>query len=268
MEEENNDLNKSKEGNNDLSKSEEENPENSNEGSSQKETESSEPASSSEEPVAEESASDPEPEKTVTPAPAPAPVAPAPVASAPASSDKDEVEDEEEDFEKATVKSVSIKWGVILSIISISLFIVGVAADLSAETWYGLIGIIPLIIILVMAHKQFKEEGDGYMSYSQGLGIGIFVSLVSGTITGLFELLYTTVIDPEFTEKMMLKLEDRLAEQGIPDSQIDTARGMAETFSNPMISFFVGIVAAVFFGFILSLIVSAFTKNANPELDV
>jgi len=179
-------------------------------------------------------------------------------------------DDDEDDYEggEATVKSVSIKWGVILGIISIAVFILGVMGDLTTEQWWGWLGAIPLIIVMVLAHKEFKNEGNGYMSYSQGLGIGIFLSVVSGLVSGLFQLLYTTVIDPDFASKIMEKMEDQWAEQGLTDSQIDTARGFVENFQNPVVGFFIGLVAAAFFGFIIALIVSAITKNSNPEMDV
>jgi len=180
--------------------------------------------------------------------------------------DEDEEEDEDEEG-MATVKSVSLKWGIILGIVSIALFILGVATDLTTESWFSWFGILPLIIIMVLAHMEFKNDGNSYMSYSQGLGIGILVSLVSGFISGLFQVLYTTVIDPEFSEKLMEKLEDQWAEQGLSDQAIETARGLFENFQNPWIGFFTGLAAAAFAGFIVSLIVSAITKNANPQME-
>ncbi len=177
----------------------------------------------------------------------------------------------EEEFENenpATVKSVVMKWGIILGIISIAMFILGVVADLLTEQWWSWINAIPLIIVMVLAHKEFKDEGNGYMSYSQGLGIGILTSLMSGLIAGLFQLLYTTVIDPEFTANMMEKIEDQWVEQGMTDQQIDAARGFVEVLQNPVTGFFAGLFFAGLFGLIIALIVSAITKNGNPELEV
>ena len=176
--------------------------------------------------------------------------------------------DEAEEFEKTTVKQVSIKWGLISGVISIAMFLLFVVIDMVGEQSTSWLGIIPFIVILVLAHKEFKNEGDGYMSYGQGLGIGIFVSFISSIVSGGFQIIYMKLIDTSFYENLMDKMELKWEEEGMTDQQIDAAKGFMETFQNPLIGFFIGILFAVFFGFIVSLIVSAFTKNANPQAEI
>jgi len=60
----------------------------------------------------------------------------------------------------------------------------------------------------------------------------------------------------------------KMEEQGLSDQQIDAVMGFTEVFLNPVTGFFVGIVFGVFFGFILSLIIAAITKKANPQAEV
>ncbi len=182
-----------------------------------------------------------------------------PVASAPS-----ELEDGDDDIENATVKSVTMKWGLILGIVSIALFIVYVLIDVIGESWVSWIGLIPLILVVVLAHKEFKDDGNGFMSYSQGLGIGTLVSLYSAIISSVFNFIYVKFIDTEFTAKLMEKIEMQWEEAGMTDQQMDAARGFTETMMSPVVGFFIGIVFAVFFGFIISLIISAITKNPDP----
>ena len=193
--------------------------------------------------------------------PNPEPVAASP--SAPAES-----EEEDDDMEKATVKSVSMKWGLILGVVSIALFIVYVLIDVVGESWVSWIGLIPLILVVVLAHKEFKDYGDGFMSYSQGLGIGILVSLYSAILSSVFNFIYVKFIDTEFTAKLMEKIEMQWEEVGMTEQQMDTARGFTETMMSPVVGFFIGIIFAVFFGFIISLILSAITKNPDPASQV
>jgi hypothetical protein len=61
---------------------------------------------------------------------------------------------------------------------------------------------------------------------------------------------------------------EQFEEQGMDDAQIDQAMSMSETFMTPEVMFQIALVATVFFGFIISLVVSAITKNADPSLDV
>ena len=177
-------------------------------------------------------------------------------------------DEDEEEFEKTTVKQVSIKWGLITGVISIAMFLLFVVLDMIGDQSTSWLVFIPFIVILVLAHKQFKNEGDGYMSYGQGLGIGIFISFISSIVSGMFTFIYIKFIDTSFNENLMNKIELTWEEDGMTDQQIDVAKGFVEMLQNPVIGFFVGILAAVFFGFIVSLIVSAFTKNTNPQAEI
>ena len=191
---------------------------------------------------------------------------PEPVAAAPSA--PDESEEADDDVEKATVKSVSIKWGLILGVVSIALFIVYVLIDVIGESWVSWIGLIPLILVVWLAHKEFKDDGNGFMSYSQGLGIGTLVSLYSAIVSSVFNFIYVKFIDTEFTANLMEKIEMQWEEAGMTDQQMDAARGITETMMSPVVGFFIGIVFAVFFGFIISLILSAITKNPDPAEQV
>ena len=195
-------------------------------------------------------------------------VAPQPEPITPAASLPSEPEEGDDDMEKATVKSVSMKWGLILGVVSIALFIVYVLIDVIGESWVSWIGLIPLILVVVLAHKEFKDDGNGFMSYSQGLGIGTLVSLYSAIVSSAFNFIYVKFIDTEFTANLMEKIEMQWEEAGMTDQQMDAARGFTETMMSPVVGFFIGIVFAVFFGFIISLIISAITKNPDPAEQV
>ena len=51
------------------------------------------------------------------------------------------------------------------------------------------------IVLFVFAHKYFKDDGNGFMSYGQGLGIAFWMALISVLITGLFTLAYLKLLD-------------------------------------------------------------------------
>ncbi|WP_343030474.1 DUF4199 domain-containing protein, partial [Fulvivirga aurantia] len=85
-----------------------------------------------------------------------------------------------------------------LGVISIVIFILGVLTELSTESWWSWVGLIPTIALIVMAHNQFKSEGDGFMSYGQGLKIGMLVVLISSIISTVFFYVYIKFIDDTF----------------------------------------------------------------------
>ena len=171
----------------------------------------------------------------------------------------------EEPIEKSSTKQVSIKWGLIAAIVAIVFFIILTLTETDTSPWAGWIGLIPFIIIVVLAHKEFKEGGDGFMSYSKGLGIGTLVALVSAVVSGIFRYIYIKFVDEGYFERIEEQTIRQLEERGLSDSEIEAALEISSNFTNPEISLVFGIVGGVFFGFILSLIITAFTKNSNPE---
>jgi len=174
----------------------------------------------------------------------------------------------EEQNESVSVKQVSFKWGLISAIISIVLFLVIYFGGLSGESWIVLVSIAITVVIMYLAHKEFKESGNGYMSYSQGLGIGTLMSVIGGAIYVVFVYVYTKFINTGYTQEMIDLQRMKMEDQGLSDVQIDTAMGYVEKFTSPEMTVVMGLVGAVLFGFIIALIVSAITKKNDPSLEV
>lgn len=178
------------------------------------------------------------------------------------------MEEEYEELEKATVKSVSMKWGLYVGLIMIAYGIILQVAGLATNQALSLLNYVFLIGIMVMAHKEFKENGDGFMSYSQGLGIGTLTTLIGGAISIVFSYVYVKFIDDSFLEQVKLQQIEQMEENGMSQQQIDAAMEMSAAFMTPEVMFPIAMVSMVVIGFIISLIVSAVTKNVNPEADI
>jgi len=171
-------------------------------------------------------------------------------------------------MEPASAKDVAMKWGVILGVISIVLFLIGAISGTQTESWFSWLGVIPTVAIIVLAHKQFKEDGDGYMSYGEGLKVGMLVVLISSILSVIFTYIYIKFVDSNYVEAIREQSIADMQEQGLSDAQIEQGMSWTETFTSPEMIAVFGILGALFFGFIISLIISAFTKNNNPELEV
>lgn len=174
----------------------------------------------------------------------------------------------EEENEKITVREVAIKWGMISGIISIVLFLAIYFAGLMGDSWPNWISAVISAGIIYMAHKEFKDQGDGYMSYGKGLGLGTLVSLVSGAISSIFAYVYMKFINVDYVTELVDITRYKMEDEGQSEDQIDVAMGFVEKMMTPEIMLGMGLLAAVFFGFIISLIVSAITKNNDPSLEV
>ena len=78
-----------------------------------------------------------------------------------------------------------------------------------------------------------------------------------------------TVIDTGLTGKMLAYVEESMVKSGkVPEGSLDTVMAFQKKFLKPEILVPVGIVTNLFFGTIISLLVSIFIrKESNPLID-
>ena len=164
-----------------------------------------------------------------------------------------------------STKSISVKWGMINGFISIIFFVLVDFAGMAGNQALNWVGGLIFLILLVLAHREFKSEGDGYMSFGQGLGIGTLIALISSIISSVFTFIYVSFINDNFIEAIREKSIADMEKAGQSDAQIDQAMQFVEMFTSPVALLIMGILMGVFFGFIVSLIVTIFTKNQDPE---
>ena len=166
-----------------------------------------------------------------------------------------------------TPTTIGLRYGLLTGLVSIifSFILFVTHADQSPVRWLALV---ILVGAMVMAHNAFKQANGGFMSYSQGLGIGAIMGGVSGVLTTAFNFLYMTFIDPEYMGRIMETTRAKMEEKGgMSDEQIDQAIKMVQKFSSGGWMILFGVVGSVLFGFLIALVVSAITKNSKPEFE-
>lgn len=162
-------------------------------------------------------------------------------------------------------KNLVIKWGLIGGLAGIIFFIVLDLAGLSGNQNIQWLGFIITITVITLAHNEFKAEGNGYLNYSQGLGIGTLVSLVSAAVSSVFTFIYVSFVNDEIIIKAREKAIMDMENSGQSDAQIEQGMSIVEIMTSPIVFLIMGLVLGVFFGFLISLIVSIFTKKNSTE---
>lgn len=171
-----------------------------------------------------------------------------------------------EEATQPTIKSTAIKWGLINGLISIIFFVVVDFAGQAGNQSLSWVGGIIFLVLLVFAHREFKNDGDGYMSFGQGLGLGTLIAVVSSAISSVFTFIYVSFINTNFIDTIRERSIADMEESGQSQAQIDQAMPFVEMFTSPAALLIMGILMGVLFGFIISLVVTIFTKNQDPEL--
>lgn len=159
----------------------------------------------------------------------------------------------------------ALKWGVILGVALIIYSLFLYLTDNIGNSKLGLVSFVVSIGGLVLAMRDYRTLNGGYMSYGEGLTIGTLTSGVSGLLSSLFSVFYTTVIDTGVMERMVDKTRDQLEESGLPDEQIEQQIKFVEMFQSPGLTFAFGVIGAVIFGLLLSLVISAIMRRNKPN---
>lgn len=172
--------------------------------------------------------------------------------------------------DKLTVSQVGLKNGIILGLIFIvyGMILQFLNLDMKMMQYLGYLNYILLIVFVVMAHKAFKEGGDGFMSIGQGLGIGMLITMIATVLSSIFSYIYMKFIDDSMLAKIADAQVAEMEKRGMDDAAIEQAMEISSKFMSVEMIQVWAILGMGIIGFIIVLIISLFTKKANPALDV
>jgi hypothetical protein len=170
----------------------------------------------------------------------------------------------EDEHHEPSVKGVAFKWGIILGLVSFVWFIILAITEQQSNAALSMIGFIFLIGGIILAMREYKSLRNSFLSFKQGLGLGVLTTLVSSIVSGILTFVYMSFIDTTYMERVIEAQRAEMSKTMDP-AQVDAAMEMSAAFISPGATLIMGIVISVFVGFIISLIVAAIMKNERPE---
>jgi cytochrome c biogenesis protein CcdA len=168
---------------------------------------------------------------------------------------------------QASSKSFMVNNGIILGIASVLFMLVMYATGnhLTPHWSASIINAILFIGIIIYGIKQFKAANDNFLSWGQGVKIGVGVAIVGGLIVVVYNYLFMNFLEPDFMNQMMEIQNQAFLDQGLTEEQIEAANAMTSTFSSPGIMAAVGIISYAIGGFIVAAIAAAIMKKSEEE---
>ncbi len=167
----------------------------------------------------------------------------------------------------ATTTAIGVRYGILTGLAGI---VLSLALNVTKMHDSGLKWMSLVIMVggLWMAHAEYKKQHGGFLEYSQGLSIGMVLSGLYGVLTAIFTYVYTSFIDPTLMTTQLETARAQMEAKGnMTEEQIDQGMNMAAKFMSPGALFFMIIISSLIMGLILSLIMSAITKNSRPEFE-
>ena len=124
-------------------------------------------------------------------------------------------------MEKVSTARIALKWGLIYGILSVLLTTILYNTSLRINFIISLMLSISLtFFILFFALSEFKSLNNGFMKYSEGLGLGT-LTLATGGILGVFyDFLYKKYIDSNIISLQLEKAQEQYESMGMSEDQI------------------------------------------------
>jgi putative flippase GtrA len=159
---------------------------------------------------------------------------------------------------------IATKYGLILGVLS---FVVFLAVTLTGinQNASSVVNIVSLVVLMFLAHREFKKTHDGMMTYPQGLGSGTLLATVSTAVTCVLLYIYVMYINTGYLAAAMKLQQAALEKRGVTGAQADQAMAMTGAMLTPVGIVITSLVIGVISGFIVALIVSIFTRKGDPR---
>jgi hypothetical protein len=122
-----------------------------------------------------------------------------------------------------------------------------------------------LVVLIALAHREFKKTHEGIMSYGQGVGLGTLLTLIASVLSGILLYIYVGFINTGYPAAALKIQQAALEERGVSGAQLDQAMAMTSAMLSPTGIVVSALIGGVIVGFIVALVVSAFTKCSDPR---
>jgi hypothetical protein len=176
------------------------------------------------------------------------------------------MEEQFEEQELPSKRGIGLKYGAIAGLLGIiQLVVLDFAGMTGNNTVSTIVGLALSIVVIILAHKEFKDSGDGMMNYGEGVNIGVWMGLIGALISAVFLMVYVEVINPGYMEMIEQQSIMQMEERGLSDREIEQAMEMSSAFRSPAVIAISALIGGFIGTLIISLIISAFTKKSRPE---
>ena len=171
-------------------------------------------------------------------------------------------------MEKVSSARISLKWGLILGLIGIvSNTVLYTMGWFSQMTLSLVILIVFFIGILYLAFREFKDLNGGFMSFGQGVGLGMLLFVTAGVIVGSYDFVYKQFIDTALVEKQLGIFEEQYESIGMSPEMIEQSLESARKWIDGPLSLIGAVFNYAFFGLICSLIMAAIMKKNHTVFE-
>jgi len=165
------------------------------------------------------------------------------------------------------MRKIILSYGIGLGMLSIALFgIVYFTNHYIDPPWWNTLGrIISVLLIIYLGLSAYKNANGGILTLKKTLKVGLLISLVAGFVFAVFNLFFTTTLVPEYVSEIQEATKMEVLEQNanMPQEQLEMTTQMTQFILRPPMMAIFGVIGALFYGFLASLLVGFILKTPN-----
>lgn len=163
------------------------------------------------------------------------------------------------------IGAIAIRYGVIQGAIVFILFLSETFVGIRFASAVTVINWAVFILLVILAHAEFKRTHAGIMTYGQGLGTGTLLAVVAAVVDSILVFIYLKYINSSFLALMAQASRTAIERRGITGAQAQQALTIVSAIRTPLFIAATSLLSAIIVGFIISLIISIFTQKADPQ---
>lgn len=161
------------------------------------------------------------------------------------------------------MKTTIFRYGIyatlaILILGAINLFVIAEIADNGVQEIAGYLAILISMLFVFFGIRHFRNRmNGGSLTFGEGLKVGVLIVLIPAVFFGLFTILYTELINPDWVTDYYNNYIETLKKSTPPeklDAAIKKAEQQREMFSGPVMQFLVMAGTVFIIGFIVTII--------------
>ena len=163
------------------------------------------------------------------------------------------------------IGKIAAKYGLIQGALAFVVFLVATLTGMT-QTWPSSVAdIVLLVVLMVLTHREFKKSHEGIMTYGQGLGSGTLLSIVASVLTSVLLYVYVNYVNTGYAAAALKIQQAALEQRGVTGAQLDQTMAITGAMLTPTGIVVTALISGVIVGFIVALIVSAFTRVSDPR---
>jgi len=132
----------------------------------------------------------------------------------------------------------------------------------------GYLTMILSMIFVFMGIRYYRDHvNNGYLTFGQGLKLGALIVLVPAVTFGLFDILYTEVLNPSWADEYFGYQIEKIKSSSAPDQveqKLAALQKNREMFSNPVFQFLLMAATVYIIGLIVTIISALTLRRQKP----